>query len=475
MANKLISGGEPLGAGMCDATLGNRALVDFLAAYRRRVAGNYRPLRPDEIDNLSPGRMWVSPKLDGELWFLVCWDKEIFLANSRGLAIVGEIPILKQAKSLPDRTVVAGELHVRVEGRRARVGDLAAAIAGGKKAKTGDLCFAAFDLLQDTGTLVTASYEVRHTRLSELLKPSVNLSVIPVEAVNAPAQVRARFEASVTTGEAEGLIIRLDSGLIYKLKPSINIDAAIIAYTAKSDQPDMARSVLLGLMHEDGRMQILGGCGNLGSDDDRKDLFAKLARLKTDSAVRYASESGSLYTFVTPELVAEIRVSDLQSDRSDGSIAMTMLLSHDKSGWTGHGMKPSPRPIHPVLERMRTDKKVDKTDVRFSQVAGYLPRHAESMVAGETVPASTVRRREVWTKETKGQRAVRKLLVWKTNKEMVDRTFPAFVVHWTDYSAGRANPLEREVRLAPDEAGAMKIADAMIEENIKKGWNKVGE
>lgn len=475
MARKLISGGEPLGAGICEATLGDRALVDFLGAYRRRVAGNYRALPPDEIDKLSPGRMLVSTKLDGELWFLVSWDKEVFLTNSRGLAITGDLPILKQAKTLPDRTVVAGELHARVEGRRARVGDLAAAIAGGKKAKTGNLCFAAFDLLQDTGTLVTASYDVRHTRLGELLKPSVNLSVIPVEAVNAPAQVRARFEASVTTGEAEGLIIRLDSGLIYKLKPSINVDAAIIAYTAKSDQPDMARSVLLGLMHDDGRMQILGGCGNLGSDDDRKDLLAKLARLKTDSAVRYASESGSLYTFVTPELVAEIRVSDLQSDRSDGSLSMTMLLRHDQSGWTGHGMRPSPRPIHPVLERLRTDKTVDKTDIRFAQVAGYLPSHAESTVAGETVPASTVWRREVWTKETKGQRAVRKLLVWKTNKETADRAFPAFVVHWTDYSASRANPLEREVRLAPDQAGAKKIADAMVEENIKKGWNKVGE
>jgi hypothetical protein len=29
------------------------------------------------------------------------------------------------------------------------------------------------------------------------------------------------------------------------------------------------------------------------------------------------------------------------------------------------------------------------------------------------------------------------------------------------------------VRLAPDETGAMKIADLMVEENIKKGWNKV--
>ena len=35
--------------------------------------------------------------------------------------------------------------------------------------------------------------------------------------------------------------------------------------------------------------------------------------------------------------------------------------------------------------------------------------------------------------------------------------------------------LEHEVRLAPDEADARKIADGMVEENIKKGWTKVSE
>jgi hypothetical protein len=48
------------------------------------------------------------------------------------------------------------------------------------------------------------------------------------------------------------------------------------------------------------------------------------------------------------------------------------------------------------------------------------------------------------------------------------------VVHWSDYSAGRATPLDKEVRLAPTEEEAMKIADGMIADNIKKGWEKVG-
>jgi len=471
--SKLITGGKALGAGLCDAMLNDAALVDVLAAYRRRVAGNYRALPPSEIDALPPGRMLVSTKLDGELWFLVSWDQQTFLASSRGIVIAGDLPIFQQVKSLPDRTVIAGELHARVEGRRARVGDLAAVMAGGKKAKVQDVCFAAFDLVQDSGNVATVAYETRQARMIEMLTRSANCSVIPTESLNTAAQVRARFDATVTSGEAEGLIIRLDSGLIYKLKPSVSIDAAIIAYTVKSDQADMARSILLGLMHEDGQFQVLGRCGNLGTDDERKALLVTLKKLNIASAVRYASESGSLYTFIRPELVAEVRMNDLQSDRSDGTVATSMMLSLGKAGWEIHGMRQSASPIHPVLERLRSDKKVDTTDVRFSQVADYLPSEAAGVKPAASLPSSTVLRREVWSKEAKGQAAVRKLVVWKTNKETVDRMFPAYVIHWTDYSGGRASPLDREVRLAPDEAGAMKIADLMVEENIKKGWNKV--
>jgi len=89
------------------------------------------------------------------------------------------------------------------------------------------------------------------------------------------------------------------------------------------------------------------------------------------------------------------------------------------------------------------------------------------------LPASALLRREVWTKTTKGQLAVRKLLVWQTNKSQISNDYPAYVVHWTDFSSGRASPLDREVKLAPDEATAMQLAQELIEGNIKKGWEKV--
>jgi hypothetical protein len=189
------------------------------------------------------------------------------------------------------------------------------------------------------------------------------------------------------------------------------------------------------------------------------------------SGVRYASDSGGLYQFVKPELVVTVHLTDLQSERSDGTVTTAPLLSYSGSSWAAHGVRPCPRPIHAVLDRVRDDKQPTAAEAGFTQVSGWLAPTAGDAKAG-SLAASKVLRREVWTKETKGQLAVRKLLIWKTNKEATEPSYPAFVVHWTDYSAGRATPLDREVRLAPTEALAMKLGDEMVAANIKKGWNK---
>jgi hypothetical protein len=81
--------------------------------------------------------------------------------------------------------------------------------------------------------------------------------------------------------------------------------------------------------------------------------------------------------------------------------------------------------------------------------------------------------RQVWTKAGKGGIAVRKLVVWKSGKEEAWPGWPAWLVHFTDYSPDRKSPLERTLRSALNEAEAMLIADALIVENIKKGWEEI--
>lgn len=476
MAKNKVTDGKVFGGGMCDVPVNAPALIDILASYKRRIAGLYRPLAPADIPSIPPGTLGVSRKLDGELWFLISDEQRIYLLNPRGRSINGQIPVLEQAKRLVKGTIIAGELYAEPVKGRERVGDLSTLLAGGKKAATERLMFAAFDLVQRDGvSSLNEPYEERFKTLGTIIADSDNnLTVIDTVNITTSADLQAHYNAIVTNDGAEGLIVRASSGMVYKIKPVIDIDCVIMAYTEKVDEPGHARSVLLGLMHEDGKIQLLGGCGNLGSMEQRKMLFDLLSKATVSTQVRYASDSGGLYQFVAPKTVVSIKVTDLQAEKSDGSLCTTPLLSYDaNNGWTGNGVRACPRPIHPVLERLREDKSVTLIDVRFSQVANWMAAESTDQNLTEQLPTSKVVRREVWTKETKGQVAVRKLVVWKTNKDKASAAFPAFVVHWTDYSASRGTPLDREVRLAPTEKLAMELAEEMIAANIKKGWNKV--
>jgi len=80
-------------------------------------------------------------------------------------------------------------------------------------------------------------------------------------------------------------------------------------------------------------------------------------------------------------------------------------------------------------------------------------------------------KREVYTKTLKGKLMVRKFVMWKTNKENEGSEYPAYVVHFTDYSPGRKVPLDREVRISSSEDQINELFEELKKENIKKGWS----
>lgn len=467
--SQLFSTGKYVEQGFRNASLASR-----FSSYRGRIAGSYRAVTAEEMATIPSGG-WASLKIDGELWFLVLGGGDPFLVSPRGNVIIGEIPVLAAACSASAKvdglTIIAGELHAEVTGRRCRVGDLSALFGEGAQAEGGRLRFSAFDILPEQEA-PTSGYGDRWAELNRLFGSDSCLSVAATFELNEEVTLAALYEEHVASGNYEGLVVRARDGMIYKLKPSHTIDAAILGYTVKAESEDGVRSVLLGLMHEDGRFQVWGACGNLGAAQDRKTLLAQLASIRSDSQYRYASDSGGLYFFVKPELVAEIKVTDLQGERSDGTPITSMVLEFSAGVWRPQCPRSMASPLHPVMIRLRGDKTVSPTDVRMAQIGDWLVRK-DSAESQAELPKSSVLRREAWKKETKGKLAVRKLLVWKTNKEEQNSAFPAYVVHWTDYSAGRGSPLDREVRLAMDEGTAMQIADKMVADNIKKGWERV--
>jgi len=473
MSTTLFTGGQKFGAGLRDARLTDAAMLETLQVYKRRVAGTYRSLPPARLGELSAAKMWVSRKVDGETWFLVHQSGHVFLASPSGRVLAGDLPVLKQAAKLPEASIVAGELYAITAEKRERVGDLAAALARDGADAAKGIGFMAFDAIQLAGQPLPIAYEEKIQALKACLANDTHLQVVETQEMKTGLEVFLHFESQVLPSGSEGLVVRHANGMIYKVKPEISLDAVVIGYTVKADQPKLCRSLLLAMRGTDGTYVIVGACGNLGDDAQRSAWFERLQGLSAPSQIRRASDSGGLYQFVKPNWVAEFSVTDLQGELSDGSQPMAQTGTFTESGWARSGSMPSASLIHPVFKRLREDKAPDETGVRFAQLQDYMPL-TPSMSPALALPPSTLVRREVWTKTTKGQLAVRKLLVWQTNKSAQDDRYPAFVVHWTDFSAGRAEPLDRDVRPAPDEPTAQAIAQEFIDANIKKGWEKVG-
>ncbi|MBL9100544.1 MAG: ATP-dependent DNA ligase [Myxococcales bacterium] len=480
-----VDSARPLGKGK-QSPAGSITDADMAAMvrnYKRVVAGSYRSLVFEDLATpaLPGGNLLVSPKIDGEMWFLVLGDGPAFLASPTGRVVSGDVPVLTEATALAGkvqgRTVLAGELFaVKPAGQgRPRVGDLAAVMGGEDKAQVERMAFVAFDLVVGGDAEApqrSLVYSERLDVLRRLLAGGKRVQAIKTEAASGSERVLALWNEWVEGGKGEGLVLRTGDNFVYKAKPSITLDAVIIGYTDSSDDPDGVGALLMAMMREDGQFQIIGSCGNMPTEV-RQQFKKALSGKEIASNYRYANSKGALYRFVRPETVIEFKVTDVQGEDSSGESILRMVLEHSERGWTVVRELPGASILHPVFVRVRDDKQVNKTDIRVAQVLERclvegLGKKAEKVV----LPASTVVRREVYVKAAKGQSSVRKLVVWKTNKETVDRSYPAFVVHWTDYSPGRKDPLQREVRVAPTLADAIKIGDDMIAENVKKGWDR---
>ena len=53
------------------------------------------------------------------------------------------------------------------------------------------------------------------------------------------------------------------------------------------------------------------------------------------------------------------------------------------------------------------------------------------------------------------------------------KLYCAYVLHYTNYSPTRKDPLKREVRISNSKKQIVELLNQFIKKNIKKGWNKV--
>ncbi|HEY0139129.1 MAG TPA: hypothetical protein VGB85_33810, partial [Nannocystis sp.] len=273
-----LDSARPLGKGR-HSPAGSVTDLELAAAvrnYKRVVAGSYRAMVQDDLATALPhGNLLVSPKIDGELWYLVFDEGDVFLSSPTGRVVSGDVPVLAEARAiagkLKGRTVFAGELFaVKPAGQgRARVGDLANIMGGEDKAQVERMVYHAFDLVQggDAETPVRSIvYAERLAVLQRVLAGGKRLQAIKTEAVTGSERVLALWNDWVEGGKGEGLVIRAE-GLVIKAKPSITIDAVVIGYTDSSDDPEGVGALLMALMRDDGTFQVIGSCGNMPTEE----------------------------------------------------------------------------------------------------------------------------------------------------------------------------------------------------------------
>lgn len=348
--------------------------------YKKQIAGRYSSLRIDELHKLPNHTLLVQEKHNGVF----------YVTERNGLRIAGEL-----------------------------VGD----------------DFIAFDVIDSEWSYME--------RLSYLVQCEYRGEFRAVETTDCDThdEIREEFDRIVSAG-GEGIIVRdTKSTRIWKIKPTLTVDCAVIGYTTGKD--GLKRNLLLGLV-ADGFYRVIGSVPARG---------VELELTPANQATLLTSTEGTLYRFVEPTVCVEVSCNEVVTDG---------VRNHElrwNGDWFDLGIVASGSLVNPVVLRVRDDKTAFGHDVRWEQIAPDMEPEPEP-----APPEGTVVSRRVWRKGD----AVRKFLLlgYGTHPD-----FPPYVACWTDYSPKRAKPLDRTVVPFESEHEAISWCDSMAADN-KKGWEE---
>src|SRR5262245_14026773 len=463
--------------------LADSLLLGRVQDYRRGAAARLYPLDgPAIVEKVPLGEFHVSRKIDGEFTVLVFRQGEAFTLNPGGTVRVG-LPALDEAVRLLSKAgvkeaMLACELYAAREERRSRVHDIVS--LAGKPSKTAELeqmHLAVFDIISLNGSPPPMVFAQTWQQIVKLLDKGQRIRPVEARWVEKPDAIRELYAEWVEKEGAEGIVCRSDAAGSFKIKPRHNLDVAVIGFAESSgDRAGLLHDMLVAVLRKEGTFHVLGRVGGGFTDDQRKELLSDLKDMVVESEYSEVSSDHVAYQMVRPEWVVEISCLDLVSQNTRGGPVGRMVL--DWHANNRHSIDralrrlPLASVISPQFIRRREDKQVQPTDVRINQVADLveLPQ-AEKDARQLIYPKSELLRREVFVKELKGEQMIRKFVLWKTNKEQVSEEFPAYVLHLTDFSPNRKDPLAREIRVSSSLDQIQQLCEHLKTENITKGWN----
>jgi ATP-dependent DNA ligase len=440
--------------------------MSSIFSYKSKIASRYIPVDAEQIGlKIAESDYYLaSIKHDGHLAFLVLekGKAKLFDRNGDELKINA---INKAAEAINTDCVIAGELCCFENDKSTSHREVSAAI---DNPETADLRFGAFDLLELNGEALSSEPKERLEALKKLLPD--NKAIFAIEQLHYESRKDLiAFFKTAAEQNAEGIIVKVANGITYKVKQTHHLDLVVLGYAESTGEREgWLRELLLGFAVSENSYQIVTKCGGGFSDKDRQELPKQLETIAVASEYTEVSSAKTAIIFVKPEMVVEISCLDLINENSDGAIRKALLSYDAKKGYTFEGNENTLSIISPNFVRLRSDKKANAKEAGTNQ-AYALMEPLKKSDAIQKVNDSEIILREVFTKAGKGGTAIRKFVGLKTNKEELGMYSP-YVVIFSDFSAGRKDPLEQELFLCSSAEDVKLKVEALKEENIKKGW-----
>lgn len=423
--------------------------------------------------------LFATRKYDGEFAMLFFDGKDILSVNPGGTVRVGlpayveAVKLLKKAKV--KSCVLGGELYLKDEPSQAqRVQQVVRILRSPESEKQLErIGLAVFDVIEHEGEEIDSTPAV-YKLLDKWFKGGKKAHSAEYIIADTSDEVMEAFTEWVIGEGSEGLVVRHDRAGWFKLKVRHNLDAAIIGFSeGTNDRKGMLHDLLVAVVRDDGTFHELGRVGGGFTEEGRKELAGMLRRRIVPSDYVAVNNDYVAYEMIHPGPVIELSCLDLIPERARGGPVNRMVLEWNGKRYAALQRMPIVSMISPQFVRLRDDKEASVEDVNIRQISDLVPVPdvERPAIEAKSTPSKLIRR-EVYTKTMKGNKMVRKLLLWKTNKED-EGQFPPYVVYLTDFSPNRENALERDIKIAHTEKKAKEQFDQLAKKKFVGGWEKV--
>lgn len=439
--------------------------MEWIEQYKKRVLSRLISVEPNTLKEriIDSEYYLVSEKIDGFYTVLVSSSNGTSFYNKSGREL--KIPAFDKLK-FPKPCILVGELCVFENDRPQTHRELAAALA---KPSGADIRFAAFDIIELNGNAVEGD-AIEKFRVLSSIANQTHCFTIPQQQVSSRTEVE-EFYKEIQGKGGEGIIVKAANEMAYKIKPIITLDLVVLGFCEGiQEKAGVVRDLLLGVVLEKNEFQIVGTLGTGFTNEERSSFYNALAKMEVSSSYTEVSGAKTAFVMVKPEWVIEVKCLDVLAENSQGSIKKT-ILNYDTKGYDVKELAAGVSLVSAVYNRLRTDKTVGLEHTGKEQITDFLsPITSDDKVIN--LVDSEILLREVYLKESKSGRMVRKMLGLKTNKEKTG-LFPPFLVLYTDFSTGRAEPMDQEISWCSSQSAMQDKVNALREEYIKGGWNKV--